>query len=80
MAGAKGRDKDRSRKVYAEAVGELAALSTAHGVSKFILLSSGGVTIDRYAYYLFWQEKPTLFSRMKLLLTPLCAVTRGRIT
>lgn len=48
VAGAKGQGSEKNRKVYAEAVGELASLSAAQGVSKFILLSSGGVTIEGY--------------------------------
>jgi len=64
VAGARGQGGvEKNRKIYAEAVGELARLSTIQGVDKFILLSSGGVTLDSPSWpeyikdVLFWKSR-----------------------
>ncbi len=47
-AGAHGwEDIENNRRIYGEAVGELASLGAAQGVKKFVLVSSGGVTQQR---------------------------------
>eukprot|EP00286_Rhodomonas_abbreviata_P023122 CAMPEP_0181296836 /NCGR_PEP_ID=MMETSP1101-20121128/4915_1 /TAXON_ID=46948 /ORGANISM="Rhodomonas abbreviata, Strain Caron Lab Isolate" /LENGTH=364 /DNA_ID=CAMNT_0023401725 /DNA_START=109 /DNA_END=1203 /DNA_ORIENTATION=- len=61
-AGAHGwEDIGNNRRIYGEAVGELARLSAAQGVSRFVLVSSGGLTIENAGYspylkdVLFWK-------------------------
>lgn len=63
-AGAHGwEDIQNNRRIYGEAVSELARLSAAQGVKKFVLISSGGLTQDsgRRSKYLkdvlYWKLK-----------------------